>query len=102
MQLKLKNMGIIKEADVTIDGLTVIAGENDTGKSTLSKVLFFGLTIMKRVSLNKSSIKDTSDILTVTRIFDVDILNGVNVEYLNDVQYFTNEYKKQFQRKLAC
>jgi len=40
MQLQLKNIGMIKEADVAIDGLTVIAGENDTGKSTLSKVLF--------------------------------------------------------------
>ncbi len=40
MQLKLKNIGMIKEADVTIDGLTVIAGENDTGKSTVGKALF--------------------------------------------------------------
>ena len=40
MQLKLKNIGMIKEADVTIDGLTVIAGENDTGKSTVARALF--------------------------------------------------------------
>ncbi len=40
MLLKLKNAGMIKEADVKIDGLTVIAGENDTGKSTVGKALF--------------------------------------------------------------
>lgn len=40
MQLKLKNIGMIKEADITIDGLTVIAGENDTGKSTVGKALY--------------------------------------------------------------
>jgi len=40
MELQLKNIGMIKEANVKLDGLTVIAGENDTGKSTLSKVLF--------------------------------------------------------------
>jgi predicted ATPase len=40
MQLKLKNIGMIKEADVNIGGLTVIAGENDTGKSTVAKALF--------------------------------------------------------------
>jgi predicted ATPase len=40
VQLKLKNIGMIKEADVNIDGLTVIAGENDTGKSTVAKALF--------------------------------------------------------------
>ncbi len=40
MELQLKNIGMIKEANVKIDGLTVIAGENDTGKSTLGKVLY--------------------------------------------------------------
>jgi len=89
MELQLKNIGMIKEASVKIDGLTVIAGENDTGKSTLSKALFFGLTIIKRVdSLNKSSmtIEDMQNILTCTKIFDVDILFGKNVEYLKDSQ----------------
>jgi len=40
MKLQLKNIGMIKEANVKIDGLTVIAGENDTGKSTLGKILY--------------------------------------------------------------
>ncbi len=40
MRLYLKNIGMIKEADVKLDGLTVIAGENDTGKSTVGKMLF--------------------------------------------------------------
>ncbi len=40
MELELKNIGMIKEANVKIDGLTVIAGENDTGKSTVGKALF--------------------------------------------------------------
>ena len=41
MELQLKNIGMIKEANVKIDGLTVIAGENDTGKSTVGKALLF-------------------------------------------------------------
>ncbi len=40
MNLQLKNTGMIKEAIVKIEGLTVIAGENDTGKSTVGKILF--------------------------------------------------------------
>jgi predicted ATPase len=40
MTLELKNIGMIKEANVKINGLTVIAGENDTGKSTVSKALY--------------------------------------------------------------
>jgi len=40
MKLQLENIGIIKNATVQVNGLTVIAGENDTGKSTVGKVLF--------------------------------------------------------------
>ncbi len=40
MRLKLENIGIIEEADIRLDGLTVIAGENDSGKSTVGKVLY--------------------------------------------------------------
>jgi predicted ATPase len=43
MELQLKNIGMIKEANVKIDGLTVIAGENDTGKSTCAKMLYKSL-----------------------------------------------------------
>ena len=40
MQLELKNIGIIREGSIILDGLTVIAGENDTGKSTVGKILY--------------------------------------------------------------
>lgn len=40
MKLSIKNVGKLKEADVEINGITVIAGENNTGKSTVSKTLF--------------------------------------------------------------
>ena len=40
MKLSIKNVGRLKEADVEINGITVIAGENNTGKSTVSKALF--------------------------------------------------------------
>ncbi len=40
MKLKLKNVGKISEANIDINGITVIAGENDTGKSTIGKAFF--------------------------------------------------------------
>ncbi|KLI34077.1 ATP-binding protein [Brachyspira hyodysenteriae] len=40
MELNIKNFSKIKEANITIDGITVIAGENNTGKSTIGKILF--------------------------------------------------------------
>lgn len=40
MKLTIRNIGKIAEADIEINTITVVAGENDTGKSTLSKTLF--------------------------------------------------------------
>lgn len=40
MKLCLKNIGKISSANVEINGITVIAGENNTGKSTVGKTLF--------------------------------------------------------------
>jgi len=66
MELQLKNIGMIKEANVKIDGLTVIAGENDTGKSTLGKALFAVLqqhvykTFGAKFPLSKIQLSDCS------------------------------------------
>jgi len=40
MNLKIKNFGKIAEADIKLDGITVICGKNNTGKSTVGKALF--------------------------------------------------------------
>lgn len=40
MKLKLKNVGKIEKAEIEINGITVIAGENNTGKSTVGKMLY--------------------------------------------------------------
>lgn len=43
MKLKLKNIGKIESANIDIKGVTVIAGLNCTGKSTISHTLFAAL-----------------------------------------------------------
>ena len=40
MKLSIKNIGKIESADIELNGITVICGENNTGKSTIGKVLF--------------------------------------------------------------
>jgi predicted ATPase len=47
MKLTIKNIGTIQKADIKLSDLTVIAGENDTGKSTIGKLMF---SIIKAIS----------------------------------------------------
>lgn len=47
MKLNLRNILKIESADIELGGLTVITGENDSGKSSIGKVLF---SILKAVN----------------------------------------------------
>lgn len=49
MRLVLDNFSCIKHADVTIDGITIIAGLNNTGKSTIGKALFSTFSALNNV-----------------------------------------------------
>lgn len=40
MRFQLKNVGVISEAAILLDNITLIAAENDSGKSTIGKALF--------------------------------------------------------------
>lgn len=40
MQLKISNVGKIENATIDVNGITVIAGENNAGKSTIGKTMF--------------------------------------------------------------
>ncbi|KAF5028364.1 AAA ATPase domain protein [anaerobic digester metagenome] len=40
MNISLENIGIIKDSKIAIDGLTVITGKNNSGKTTVGKTLY--------------------------------------------------------------
>ncbi len=58
MKLTIKNIGAIEEADIELSGLTVIAGENDSGKSTVGKLMF---SITKAIGKYKDEIKENKE-----------------------------------------
>ncbi len=69
MELTIKNIGTIKEADIKLSGLTVIAGENDSGKSTVGKLMF---SIIKAISKYKDELEEGKEykiLKTVERIY---------------------------------
>jgi len=65
VRLQLKNIGVIKEANIILDGLSVIGGENDSGKSTVSKVLY-GLIKTIKLSSNVEHSDDTEKVYIQT------------------------------------
>ena len=68
MELQLKNIGMIKEANVKLDGLTVIAGENDTGKSTVGKALYLIVNSLSVEPISNQELYGTDDINHLGRL----------------------------------
>ncbi len=58
MKLILRNIGMLKEAELNLNGLTVIAGENDNGKSTVGKVIF---CIIKAINRYKEDLEESRE-----------------------------------------
>ena len=76
MELQLENIGMIEEANVEINGLTVIAGENDTGKSTLSKILYCFIEAINLSQYNEIRQKHSSKLCDTFNFYVEKIFNG--------------------------
>ena len=99
MKLSIKNVGKLKEADVEINGITVITGENDTGKSTVSKTLFSLFSgfynLNEKISLTRLGNTRTIFLRFMENINkeSAEILNNVSNELVNNSDYKNNETK---------
>jgi len=65
MVLTIENIGKVEKATVELNGITVIAGENNTGKSTVGKVLFSIFNSFYNIEnqINKERIENVGQIL---------------------------------------
>jgi predicted ATPase len=68
MRLKLQNIGIIEDADINIDGITLIAGQNDSGKSTVGKVLY---ALIRGVNIDENRFNSSKNEFVRNRIRDI-------------------------------
>ena len=51
MKLKIENINKVQKAEIKLDGLTVIAGANSSGKSTVGKLLFSMIKSMENANI---------------------------------------------------
>lgn len=110
MELQLKNIGMIKEANVKIDGLTVIAGENDTGKSTVGKALFAIIKANNIAYKQQANAQKSKEILAtrLNLVFDGNIsmgggliLRGEQNQNIVDIVIKDKNYISEFKRHKA-
>ena len=73
MKLKISNLGKIQEAEIDIDGITVIAGSNNTGKSTVGKSIFSLFNSLYDLE-NKILLQKTSSVRVMCRRHIRDLL----------------------------
>lgn len=66
MKLVLDNIGMLKKAEINLESLSVIAGENDNGKSTIGKVVF---CIIKAINRYKEDLQESKE-FKINEIFE--------------------------------
>lgn len=52
MKLKIEKFAKIKDAEIELNGITIVAGYNDTGKSTIGKVLYSIFNSLKSIDIS--------------------------------------------------
>jgi predicted ATPase len=78
MRLILENVGMLKKADIEINGISLIAGPNDSGKSTINKLFYSvvrGLNVDRKTfetEKNKLLKKDYQDVIKVLKANKID------------------------------
>lgn len=96
MRLKLQNIGIIEEADINVDGITLIAGQNDSGKSTVGKVLY---AIVKGFNQNANAFQEEKNRMVF--YYYQDILKELKKNWGEDfAQYQTKEINDKWIDKI--
>ena len=83
MKLKLQNIGIIQDAEINIDGITLIAGQNDTGKSTVGKILY---AIVKGFNQSESQFQEEKN--RMISYYYQDILKELKKNWKADITEF--------------
>lgn len=99
-QLIIKNIGPIKDINITLNKVNVIIGPQSSGKSTINKIACFCSWVEKKVSLEQSFdffLKDDNFItnLIVFHKLDGYFSNDSKIMYASSVVKFSFEYRSK-------
>lgn len=103
MRLELENIGMLRKANIDIKGISLIAGPNDSGKSTISKTFY---SVVRGLNLNKKAFekwknetikKDYQDILRVLRANEIDIEKIIT----NDISHSWIDKVKSYEKRVS-
>lgn len=92
MKISLKNIAKVAKADIEINGITVIAGANNTGKSTVGKALY-ALFIASTNLEKQTSIALATSIGKVLD-FSSSLYQGINIEHITKFMQYGEEIIK--------
>ena len=96
MIFKIKNFGKIVEANIRLDGITVICGDNNTGKSTVGKALFSFFNALTDYK-NKIDAQKDNKLRTVIRNYVSDLMDlHVKDLYTNSTIEYIAEHDNPF------
>ena len=100
MKVELKNINKIRNASIELNSLTVIAGANDSGKSTVGKVLFS--TIKALISGLSDSDEQKKEVINERTTSLIRRLNTLRMDKETDEkrrELFNFEFRHQLQQK---
>ena len=105
MNIKLKEIGIVFDSDMVLDGLTIITGKNNSGKTTIGKALYSILDAVSdiqqkfqadKVFYIKTRLDEVRSILDFFRLFGIlrEEENPLFGEYPQIKRLFDREYRR--------
>ena len=111
--INIKNFGIIQSANIKLNGLTVIAGENNSGKSTVGKILFSIIKAIKKLDEYTKDKKENDISIKIKELYSL-ISNNKTIEkffepsdfeknlekYIENTDFIESE-KKDFELKFS-
>ncbi len=120
MKVKIKNLGILKQAEFSLGNLTIICGGNNTGKTYATYSLFGFLYTWRRLLMLLSDgvisldlqeyVQQCESILTtgcqryvrqIPEVFAANEERFKNVDFQIELNFDNIQFKKKYERKIS-